>query len=114
MRSASEGKRRWQEIETLFEIEYPMFWDAVSIIEPTFQLVPAEETTARDANVPCLRNVDNRIAVWFLKWERCPLTRGIPNPYEPWIEIWEHGEIGRASCREGVWGGRVACALRGK
>jgi hypothetical protein len=42
-------------------------------------------------DVPGRRNVNSRIAAYFVKWERCPKTAGLPNPYEPWIEIWEHG-----------------------
>jgi hypothetical protein len=89
--AASEGKRRWSEIEGLFGIEYPMFQDAVAAIAPGFHLSPNEESAAYAADVPGRRSVNSRIAVWFLKWERCPETAGLPNPYEPWIEIWEHG-----------------------
>jgi hypothetical protein len=83
--AADEGRRRWQEAEALFAIEYPMFADAVAKVAPDFQLSPEEELVARTANV------SSRIAVWYLKWERCPATVGLPNPYEPWIEICEHG-----------------------
>ncbi len=89
--AAQEGKRRWQQTEDLFEVRYPMFQDAVAVIDPAFHLSLEEEALARAADVQEMRNVDNRIAVWFLKWERCTLTRGLPNPYEPWLAIWEHG-----------------------
>lgn len=36
-------------------------------------------------------NCPQRALVWFLEWERCPVTSGLPNPYEPWVEVWEHG-----------------------
>ena len=68
-----------------------MFQDAVSTIAPGFQLSPEEEAAAYAAEVPGRQNVNSRIAVWFVKWERCADTAGLPNPYEPWIEIWEHG-----------------------
>ncbi len=90
-RAADEGKRRWQEIEESLGIQYPMFEDAIAELDPSFQLPAEEESLARSSDVPGQRNVDGRIAVWFLKWERCPLTTGLPNPYEPWISIWEHG-----------------------
>lgn len=46
---------------------------------------------ANATRVPGGRNIDNRIALWFMKWARCPATMGYPNPYEPWIAIWENG-----------------------
>jgi hypothetical protein len=52
---------------------------------------PPERFRQAAADVPGRRNVNSRIAVWFVKWERCPETAGLPNPYEPWIGIWEHG-----------------------
>ena len=86
--AAQEGKRLWQQTEELFEIEYGMFWDAVSAIEPAFRLALEEEAVASAVDLP---GVGNRVALSFLKWERCSLTRGLPNPYEPWLSIWEHG-----------------------
>lgn len=89
--AGAEGKRRWAEVEELFGVQYPLFEDAVAVIAPGFRLAPEEEAAAYAANVPGRRNVNSRIAVWFVKWERCSDTAGLPNPYEPWIEIWEHG-----------------------
>jgi hypothetical protein len=89
--AATEGKRRWTEIEELFGIQYSIFQDAVAAIAPAFHLPAEEELEARAVEIPGRRNVSSRIAVWFVKWERCPETAGLPNPYEPWIEIWEHG-----------------------
>ncbi len=91
LQAAAEGKRRWSEVEQLFGIQYPMLWDAVAAISPHFRLSREEEETAYAADIPARRGVNSRVAVWFLKWERCPETHGLPNPYEPWIEIWEHG-----------------------
>ena len=91
IRAAARGKHRWQETEAHFEIEYSMFDDAVGLIEPGFRLSAEDETKARSADVSQMRNLNSRIAVWFIKWERCPSTSGLANPYEPWIEIWEHG-----------------------
>jgi hypothetical protein len=89
--AASEGKRRWAAVEELFGVQYSMFQDAVAVIAPAFRLPAEEESAASAADVPGMRNINSRVAVWFVKWERCPETAGLPNPYEPWIEIWEHG-----------------------
>lgn len=89
--AAAEGKRRWAEVEELFGIQYPMFQDAISAIAPAFELPEEEKAAAYAVDVPGRRNVNSRIAVYFVKWERCPETAGLPNPYVPWIEIWEHG-----------------------
>lgn len=89
--AAAEGKRRWAEAEELFGVQWSMFKDAVAVIAPDFKLSPAEEQAADAADVPGMRNVGPWIAVSFVRWERCPATAGLPNPYEPWVEIWEHG-----------------------
>ena len=89
--AANEGKRRWQEAEELFGIRYPLFEDAVAVIAPDFRLSPEEGAAAREVASPGRPNVSNRIAVWFVKWEPCPATAGLPNPYAPRIEIREHG-----------------------
>lgn len=68
-----------------------MLRDAVALISPDFKMPPAEEEAAWSADVPEMRNVGPWVAVSFVRWERCPMTAGLPNPYEPWIEIWEHG-----------------------
>ncbi len=89
--SAIEGKRRWSEAEELFGAQWPMFADAVAVISPTFGLESRYGDVAAAAQVPPGRNVDNRIALWFLKWARCPTTAGYLNPYDPWLSIWENG-----------------------
>jgi len=68
----------------------PMFLDALQPFAPGFHLSPEEEAAAY---APMFRAgaIQQPIAAWFVKWERCPETSGLPNPYEPWIEIWEHG-----------------------
>ncbi len=86
-----EGKRRWQELEGLFELQWPMFADAVAVLDPAFRLPADEETAALSAKWPRMWCVNSGILISFLKWERCPTTAGLLNPYEPWIEIWEHG-----------------------
>jgi hypothetical protein len=89
--AAADGKRRWAEVEELFGVQYPMFGDAVAAIAPEFHLSPQEEAAARAADVAGRRNASSRIAVWFVKWEHCLETAGLPNPYEPWNQVWEHG-----------------------
>ncbi|MCE9563552.1 MAG: hypothetical protein K8U57_16040 [Planctomycetes bacterium] len=89
--AAAEGKRRWAEAEDLFGVQWSMLKDAVALISPDFKMPPAEEEAAWSVDVPGMRNVGPWVAVSFVRWERCPTTAGLPNPYEPWIEIWEHG-----------------------
>ena len=89
--AAAEGKRRWAEAEELFGVQWSMLKDAVGVIAPDFKMSSAEEEAAWAADVPGLRNVGSWVAVSFVRWERCPATAGLPNPYEPWVEIWEHG-----------------------
>src|SRR4051794_13556356 len=86
-----EGRRRWLEAQELFELQWPMFTDAVTVISPSFVLESRFSDVARATRIPVRRNVENRVAMWFMNWARCPLTAAYPNPYEPWIEIWEHG-----------------------
>jgi hypothetical protein len=101
LRAAAKGKKRWQDTEDVFGITYSMFGDAVSEIDPSFQLASDAKAMAEATDAPRMRNVDSRIAVFFLKWERCPETSGFPNPYGPWIEIWEHG--GAFSVEHGLY-----------
>ena len=89
--AAREGKRRWQESEALFGLQWSMFDDAVSVISPHFVMEPQFIDVAEATDIPRGRNVDNRVALWFMRWARCPQTAGYPNPYEPWIAIWENG-----------------------
>jgi hypothetical protein len=85
--AAREGKRRWAQAEELFGLQWPMFADAVAVISPAFAMESRFTDVAEATDVP--RN--NRVALWFMKWARCPLTADYPNPYEPWVEIWENG-----------------------
>ena len=89
--AAADGKQRWLEVKAFFGIQYAIFEDAIGIVAPDFKLSLGEEQAAHAAAVPRMRNVGSRIAVSFLRWERCPATAGHSNPYEPWLEIWEHG-----------------------
>lgn len=91
LQTAREGRRRWLEAEELFSVEWPMFQDAVAIISPTFAMEWKFIEVAQTTDVPGRRCVDNRIALWFMHWARCPQTADYPNAYEPWIEIWENG-----------------------
>jgi hypothetical protein len=82
---------RWWRVMEQFGVRYPMLSDAVAYIEPTFQLPPEVERAVEAAAIPRARNISSRLAVAFVKWDRCPTTAGHPNPYEPLVEIWEHG-----------------------
>jgi hypothetical protein len=91
-RAKTEGYARWREIREVMGIDYLLFEDAVAEIAPGFRLAVAEERAAAALAVPLGGgNCPRRAVVWFLKWERCPATSGLPNPYEPWIAVWEHG-----------------------
>ncbi len=85
--AAVEGKRRYVEVEELFGVQYSMFRDVVALIAPDFKLATEEEQAARSV----VMSGGRWIALSFVRWERCSATAGLPNPYEPWIEIWEHG-----------------------
>ncbi len=90
-RAIAEGYRRWREIQQVLEIDYPLFEDAVAVVAPTFRLDPGEQRAVEAVEVPLGGgNCPRRALVSFLKWERCPVTSGLPNPYEPWVEVWEH------------------------
>lgn len=90
LNAAREGKRRHDEIADLFQISYSVFADVVPEIAPDWRLLLDE------APILSIRKINPRIRysgvlLGFVKWEYCPLTKGLPNPYEPWIEILEHG-----------------------
>jgi hypothetical protein len=95
MDAAHEGKRRWMEAEELFGLQWPMFKDAVSVISANFAMESGYVDVAEATDVPG----HNFIALWYMKWARCPQTADYTNPYEPWIEIWENG--GRFSVEHG-------------
>jgi hypothetical protein len=85
-----EGRRRWKEAEELFGVQYSMLrQDAVAVIAPAFQLPASVESAARATDLP--PGIGRPMTIWFVKWDQCPETAALPNPYEPWIEIWEHG-----------------------
>lgn len=85
-----EGKRRWEEAQALFGLQWSMFQDAIRVISPNFGMESRFSDVAKATKVRGHRNVDNRIALWFMRWARCPQTADYPKPYEPWIEIWEN------------------------
>ena len=88
----AEGYRRWRETQAVLEIRYTLFDDAVCKVDPEFALTPGEEDAAWSVLVPHHSGAcPNRVLLHFLRWERCGTTHGLPNPYEPWIEIWERG-----------------------
>jgi hypothetical protein len=91
-RAKIEGYRRWREIRQVLVIDYQLFGDAVAVLVPGFRLPIEEERAATAVQVPRGGgNCPGYALLSFLKWERCPVTHGLPNPYEPWVEIWEHG-----------------------
>ena len=91
LRAAREGARRYRQVEEAFGIRYGMWTDAVAVIDPGYRLPSDDERAIRDAPIPERRRADKRLALWFVSWERCRATAGLPNPYEPWLAIMEHG-----------------------
>jgi hypothetical protein len=67
VRAAVEGKRRWRLTEDHLHIEYGIFQDAVALIAPDYHLTGVEESAILAADVPEMRNVSKRIAVYFVK-----------------------------------------------
>lgn len=88
--AGNRAKQLWQTTEDLFEIQYGLLTDAVSVIDPQFQLPDCEVLAIRDSEMAKMVGGRN-VAVSFVKWERCSATRGIDNPFEPLVEIFEHG-----------------------
>jgi hypothetical protein len=90
LKAALEGKRRHDEIADLFEISYSVFTDVLPSIAPDWRLLVDEAPILSVPKInPRIRY--SQILLGFVKWEYCPLTKGLPNPYEPWNEILEHG-----------------------
>jgi len=88
--AAKRAKDRWHATEELFEIRYEMLRDAVLEIDPKFDLSDDQVGAITNANLPQVYLL-RRISVSFVRWEMCHATTGFPNPYDPLIEIWEHG-----------------------
>ena len=88
--AAIRARELWQAVESLFGVRYGLLTDAVSAIDPTFELPDIELSAIRKAEVAGTPGGE-LVATWFAKWDRCPVTRGIDNPYEPLVEILEHG-----------------------
>lgn len=108
--AAREGRRRWEEAEELFGVQWPLFQDAVSVISPTFAMESRFADVAEATDVPGRRNVDNRIALWFMRWARCPHTADYPNPYARDVDLkWVRSHNGNSLGLE--WNAQVS--LRG-
>jgi hypothetical protein len=91
-RAKAEGYRRWRETRDVLEIEYDLFGDPVAKLEPGFELTADELKAIAAIEVPLGGGNCPRYALAsFVRWEQCPLTRRLPNPFEPWIQIWENG-----------------------
>jgi len=82
---------RWRSAVEQFDVRFSLFSDGVSLIDPDFQIPEEMVATISRTPVPTGRNVTWRMALAFVKWAECPVTRDCPNPYEPLVAIWEHG-----------------------
>lgn len=86
----ADARSSWKLIEELYNIQYPMLGDAVAQIDPAFKLEhDLEERIA--ASEIANSFIGKQIAKAFLKWELCPETDDVDNPYDPVIQIFEHG-----------------------
>ena len=81
-----EAKRRWLSLRQAgHDVEFA--GDAVRLLDPAFTLPPELEECIQRA----LPWHNGRAVIRFLKWATCPATEGAENPFEPLLEIIEHG-----------------------
>jgi hypothetical protein len=81
-----EAKRRWLELRQS-GLDLSCAGDAVALLDPEFRLPPDLEERIQEA----LPGIEGRVAVRFLKWVMCAKTQEDENPFEPLLEILEHG-----------------------
>ena len=86
----ADARSSWQLIEELFNIQYPMLGDAVAQIAPAFKLEHELEEQIAASEI-ANSFIGKQIAMSFLKWELCQKTDAVDNPYDPLIQIFEHG-----------------------
>jgi hypothetical protein len=76
----------WSVVKQLFNLEDSFGGDAVAQLDPELRLPEGMENQILKA-LP-----DGAwYAVHFLKWEMCQKTNGLDNPFEPLVQILEHG-----------------------
>src|SRR5260370_2393626 len=81
-----EAKRRWLALRQAgHDVEFA--GDAVRLLDPAFSLAPELEERIQQA----LPWHNGRAVIRFLKWATCPKTEGAENPFDPLVEIIEHG-----------------------
>jgi hypothetical protein len=85
-----EAVRRWEAVQETLQVNEPFGSDAVALIEPEIQL--RSELLER---IQQKLGMSGRYANRFLKWQLCSKTCMVANPFEPLVEIMEHG----GSCR---------------
>lgn len=88
-RAAIEGVSRWRAAQAAIGIKYHLLQDAALALGADEQLSENEVAaikSARERGHTC-----GLFASAFLRWHRCAKTRELPNPYEPWIALCEHG-----------------------
>jgi hypothetical protein len=90
-RAKAEGHRRWRETQELFKVEHGLFGDPISKFDPAFELSSEELEAIESIQVPRGGgNCPSYVLRSFLRWARHPRTMELPNPMEPWVQIWEH------------------------
>jgi hypothetical protein len=81
-----EAKQRWLALRQAgHDVEFA--GDAVRLLDPEFSLAPDLEERIQRA----FSWHNRRAVIRFLKWATCPKTEGAENPFEPLVEIIEHG-----------------------
>jgi hypothetical protein len=86
-----EAHMRWSIAKEHFGVKFPMIADAVAVIAPSFELSADEAEQIEKAGLP--PSLTGRLREYFVRWARCPVTCGELNPYEPLVEILEHGGL---------------------
>ncbi len=77
-------------VEDLFEIRYRMLSDAIAVIDPQFALSDSDVSAIRASDIGA-QTCGREIAIAFAKWATHSQTADLDNPFEPWLEIFEHG-----------------------
>lgn len=84
--SGREAKRRWLELRQAGH-DVGFGGDAIRLLDPAFSIAPDLEKRIQSA----FPWSNGHAVIRFLKWATRPKTEGAQNPFEPLIEIIEHG-----------------------
>jgi hypothetical protein len=88
--AALRARKLWRQTEEVLEIQYGLLTDPVAVVEPDFALLESDVQAVSAADIAKMIG-GRKVATYFLKWDRCLTTCEIDNPFEPLVEIFEHG-----------------------